>query len=276
MVNPAPVPSPVSTKKSVAVVLILLIIGLSAVFFGSYLSLVYTHGRDVRLISYPFYSTGRTFSDTLTLEKPNFTATITYYSLYDPIKSLFGLTPRLIGYLEADGNISFQINLRENPSEENPIFSVSNTNRTSFSVESKTDYIGFGAWELVIQKEATDSVNFSISYYQEIHGFANFIVSQRGNVISAAQLHMYNDSCWMFTYYESTILFTSIGGKLLLTISSLGGTQNPHILNMSYMLIVFGGATVLAIVLELIDRYIAKKRTMKEDNNINNPHKPQI
>lgn len=251
--------NPVSSKKSVVVILILLLIGSLALSLGIYVSLMYTHGKEVKLFPYPPISTGGPFSGTLTPENPNSTFKIDYYSLYDPLDSLFGVTPRLIGYFEADGNISFQINLVGNPPEENPIFSVSNVSNFNFSVGGKTDYIGFDAWELLIQTESTYPVNFTIHYYQEIHSFANFLVGQREIVISAAQLHVYNDSCLMFIYYESALFFVSVVGGFLLTVYSLGGTQNLQILNISYVLIIFGGATALASAFETVSRLKTKK-----------------
>lgn len=255
--------NPVSSKKRVAVPLIILLIGLSAVFLGSYLSLTYTQGKEVMLLPYPTYSTEVIVSGNVTSGSPS-TINITYYSLYDPIDSLFGFNPNLVGYIKADGNLNFYINLTENPPEENPIFSVENVSKANFMVGGKTDYIGFGTWELQIHSDSADPVNFTIHYCQEIHSFANFIIGQRDIVISAAQLHMYKDSYWMFIYYESTLLFASVGGGFLLEIYSLGGTQNLQILSVSYILIIFGGATALGAAFELISRLRVKKEQVGE------------
>lgn len=256
--------NPVSSKKSAAPVLILLLIGLSAVFLGSYLAVTYTPGKEVILLPYPPYSTAVTVSGNLTSENPNFTFNISYYSLYDPIGSLFGVTPHLVGYFEADGNLNFYINLTGNPPEENPVFSVSNVSAANFSVGGKTDYNGFSAWELQINSESADPVNFNIRYYQEIHSFANFLVGQRDIVISAAQLHIYKDSYWMFIYYESALFFVNVVGGFFLAIYSLGGMQNLQILGISYILIIFGGATALGAALELISRLRVKKEQVGE------------
>jgi hypothetical protein len=253
----------VSSKKKVAVVLILLLIGLSAVFLGSYLSLTYTSGKEVKLLPYPPYSTEVIVSGNVTSGNP-ITINITYYSLYDPIGSLFGFTPNLVGYIEADGDLNLYINLTENSPEENPIFSVENVSEANFVVGGKTDYIGFGTWKLQIESDSADPVNFTIRYYQEIHSFANFIIGQRDIVISAAQLHISKDSYWMFIYYESALLFANVGGGFLLAIYSLGGTQNLQILNISHILIIFGGATALGAALELISRLRVKKEQVGE------------
>nr|MDO8079494.1 hypothetical protein [Candidatus Freyarchaeota archaeon] len=245
-------------------VLILLLIGLSAVFLGSYLTLTYTPGKEVKLFPYPPYSTGRTVTGTLTSGTPNFTKNVSYFSLYDPIGSLYGVTPYLVGYFEANDSLSFYINLIGIPPEENPIFSVSNVSKANFSVAGKTDYSGFGIWELQIHNDSASDVNFTIHYYQQIHSFANFLVGQKDIVISSAQLHMYNDSYLAFVYYESALLFVNVGGGFLLAIYSLGGAQNLPILSISYILMIFGGATALGAALELISRRRVKKEQVKE------------
>jgi hypothetical protein len=224
----------VSSKKRAAVFLIILLIGVSAVSLGSYLTLTYTEGKEVVLLPYPSYSTEKTVTGTLTPGNPDFTRNISYYSLYDLVGSLFSGTPlfsftsHLVGYFEADDNLSFYISLGE-----------------------VAGYSGYGLWELRLHSDSASSVNFTIHYYREIHGSASFLVGQGDRIISGAQIHMYNDSCLMLIWYESTMLYVNVGSGLLFAVYSLGGMQNLPILYSSYILIIFGGATALGAAISL-------------------------
>ncbi|MFB0561467.1 MAG: hypothetical protein ACETWM_09680 [Candidatus Lokiarchaeia archaeon] len=242
----------VSDKMRVGLVLILLLIGFSTIFLGSYLVLTYTQGREVVLLPYPPYSTEHVVTGVLTSESPNFTMNISYYSFYDEFYTF--IFPALVGYLEANDTLNFYINLTS-PGYfgENPIFNVSGVNSTNFKVRANSDY-PFGTWELCLLNDSVRPVNFTIHHYNEISGYFRLPVSQ-GNIITGMVLEVFKDHFWLVFYYGSSWLYVNVGGGFLFIGSSLGGVRNAQILDSSYILIILGGVILATgAVLEVLRR----------------------
>ncbi|MGQ9723399.1 MAG: hypothetical protein ACUVXA_19005 [Candidatus Jordarchaeum sp.] len=78
-------------------IVLILLIGFSMIFLGSYFAFKYGGNWGMMLLPYPPYSTEEMATGVLTSEDPNFTFNISYYSLYDE-ESNYAVTPYLKGF----------------------------------------------------------------------------------------------------------------------------------------------------------------------------------
>lgn len=229
------------------------------IFLGSFFVFKYGRNWEMMLLPYPPYSTEETVTGVLTSENPNFTFNVSYYSVYNRY-SYFGITPRLIGYLEANDTLNLYINITEPDFfEENPIFNVSNINSTNFSVDAKKYYSGSSEWILYLQKNSTNPVNYTIHYYLEIQRFTKFLASQT-LTLSEMQILEYKNGYWIYTYYKSSWLYINVKGDIIFIGYSLGGVWNSQIVDNSYKSIFLGMIIVAFVMFFLVHRISGRKK----------------
>jgi len=235
-----------TNKMGIGIVLILLV-GFSMIFLGSYFAFKYGRNWGVVLLPYPSYSTEEMVAGVLTSENPNYTFNISYYSLYGK-NSNHAVTPYLKGYLEVNDTVNFYINITE-PGwfERNPVFKADSVSSANFTVEVKKYYNGTSEWVLYLEKNATNPVNFTIHYYQEIHRYEKFL-ADLFMPLSEMQIHEYKNGYWMHVYYEFSWLYVGVQNGFIFAGYSIGGVWNPQIIDNAYLSITLGMILVASVM----------------------------
>ncbi len=247
-----------SKKMKIGISLILLI-GFSMIFLGSFFTFKYGRNWEMMLLPYPTYSTEETVTGVLTSENPNFTLNVSYYSVYNQY-SYFGVEPCLKGYLEANDTLNFCIKIIKTGIFEVGLrFNASNISATNFSAEAKYKYSGSSVWALTLQKNSTGPVNFTIHYYQEVHGFTKFLASQT-LTLSETQILEYKSGFWIYAYYKSSWLYINVKGDIIFIAYSLGGVWNSQIVDNAYKSIFLGMIIVAFVLFFLVHRISGRKK----------------
>lgn len=114
---------------------------------------------------------------------------------------------------------------------------------------------------LYLQKNATNSVNFTIHYYQEIHRYKKFL-TDLFVPLSEMRIREYKSSYWLHVYYEFSWLYVGVLGGFIFIGYSIGGVWNPQIVDNSYLSIILGMILVASVMFfHAIRISLAQKRS---------------